>query len=430
MPRSRFSWQQTALRTAAAAGALLIPLPPAHAQPISHPTFQANVVSSGSGNGNVLIQAPSPTVATAIARQYGVSILDSDATSGAYLLTVPAGQTPDGFSLALSHDLRLTDAEPDVPLKTPEAGGVTDGQAIHLAFDGSDAVDPWYDWIAVSDLMNRDAYYQVDLRNSLDRTRGNGVTIAVLDTGVLSSHPNLACHLIPGYNVITPTAPPDDAPDGATNAAWGHGTMVTGIVARLAPGARLMPVRVLNGDGTGSILNIVRGIEYAITHGAQVLNLSLGSPKKSGVLQQALRKAISAGVVVVAAAGNEGEAAPHYPAAFPGVIGVASLDARDSKADFSNFGDNVSLAAPGIGIRSTYINGGYASWSGTSFSAPFVTAAVALTISAQPGLVGNAITTRLLNNARPIDLQNLAYPNLLGHGALDIAATLANGAPF
>lgn len=212
---------------------------------------------------------------------------------------------------------------------------------------------------------------------------GTGQTVAVVDTGT-SREADLAGSLLVGWDFVNGRA------DGRLDPN-GHGTHVAGVIAAaannglggagLAPGAKVLPVRALNSAGSGYWSDVANGIVYAVNQGAGVINLSLGGHAGDASLQAAINYARSNGRVVVAAVGNDGSSAPTYPAAYPGVIGVAASDQVDGVAGFSNSGVAVDLTAPGVGILST-VPGGYASLSGTSMAAPHVSAAAALLRSA------------------------------------------------
>jgi subtilisin family serine protease len=246
------------------------------------------------------------------------------------------------------------------------------------------------------------------------------VTVAVLDTGVQADHPSLQGHLLPGFNAISPGNTPDDVVDGKSNQAFGHGTMVAGIVARVAPETKILPVRVLNADGSGSLFDVVRGLRWAVANGAQVVNLSFGTLESSGILRQAINDARHAGVIVVASAGNAGQDVRDYPAGFSETISVAAVDPNDAKASYSNFGSHVRLSAPGTGIISTFPNSRFAAWSGTSFAAPFVAGVAALVRAAHPGADPDKIGDALEKTARPLDgIANSGYQGRLGKGIVD-----------
>jgi type VII secretion-associated serine protease mycosin len=244
--------------------------------------------------------------------------------------------------------------------------------------------------------------------------RGSGVTVAVVDTGVMSSHPDLSGNILSGTDYV--------APGTSANDENGHGTHVAGIIAALynnsrgiagmAPRAKVLPVRVLDRNGSGTSANVAKGIIYAADRGAKVINLSLGSGQSSSAMQSAVAYAISKNVLVVAAAGNRGcgllGAPTEYPAAYPGVVGVAAVTQSLKRASFSSCGSWVDVAAPGQGIISTMIRSSvglgcsssadYCTLNGTSFSTPFVAAAGALAI-AERGWSQATVASRLQSTA-------------------------------
>src|SRR5205807_503495 len=159
---------------------------------------------------------------------------------------------------------------------------------------------------------------------------------------------------------------------------FGHGTMVAGIIHLVAPAARIMPLKAFEADGTASLFDILRAIYYAVDHGAKVINMSFSTEQRSAELKRAINYAASHGVVCVSSAGNNGARLRVYPAAFDNVLGVGSTSNLDARSTFSNFGDDVQLAAPGEGIITTYPGGHYAAAWGTSFSTAFVSGGAAL----------------------------------------------------
>jgi thermitase len=234
-------------------------------------------------------------------------------------------------------------------------------------------------------------------------TRGSdSVTIAVLDTGIDATHPEYAARLADGFDFVDIIDGADDflgdrlaADTDPTDPGVGHGSHVTGIlVARgermatgVAPQCRVLPVRVLGalrqGDkviGAGLVDNINAGIKWAVDHGADVINMSLGIRHEGGglphtdVIQYAERR----GVTVVAAAGNDGGDTLYYPGALPGVIAVGAADRTGEVAAYSTWGAQVDIVAPGTEIWSSWLDGGYAFATGTSQATPFVAGAAAL----------------------------------------------------
>ncbi|GIE80719.1 hypothetical protein Aph02nite_66690 [Actinoplanes philippinensis] len=267
------------------------------------------------------------------------------------------------------------------------------------------------------------------------RSTGAGVTVAVVDTGVDATHPDLAGHVLDGYDAITDRTGPvtDD---------HGHGTHVAGTIAAvtgngvgvagLAPDARILPVKVLGANGGGNMSDIAEGIIWAADHGAQIINMSLGSTTKVAAVSNAVSYARSKGVTVVAAVGNSRQSGSpvSYPAADPGVIGVAGTDANDRIGTYSNAGNYVDVAAPGTDILSTYParrGPGYKQMSGTSMASPHVAAAAALLKSANPALTADQIETTLEKTA--VDLGAAGFDNDFGNGRIDPAAALASLTP-
>ncbi|MBK7317663.1 S8 family serine peptidase [Candidatus Villigracilis affinis] len=222
------------------------------------------------------------------------------------------------------------------------------------------------------------------------------VTIAVIDSGICVSHPDLAGRIVSGWDFVeSDTMPQDD---------FGHGCSVSGVIAAnmndgigiagVAPNANIMPLRVLNGSGFGSYSDVAAAVVYAVDNGAQVINLSLGGSSPSSTLENAINYAAANGVIVVAAAGNNGTEGALYPAAYPSVIAVGSIDPNLLHSTFSNYGSQVDVWAPGRDIMSTNRSGDYSLVSGTSFAAPYVAGAEAvyMALSRTPVFAGGLLT--------------------------------------
>jgi len=202
--------------------------------------------------------------------------------------------------------------------------------------------------------------------------------------------------------------------------AHGHGTMVAGILAVMAPDAMIMPLRAFDDKGCGTTYNIAKAVKYAVSHGAQVINMSFGISGQTQTLKKTIGEAVNAGVTVVASAGNGNTAVPQYPAAYPGVLGVAATNLTDVKASFSNYGSTIFVSAPGSNIVSAYPGGYYAELSGTSFSAPMVAAEAALLRSLKTSGWKNSIAAGVDN----IDALNPAYIGQLGTGRINLLKAL------
>lgn len=256
-------------------------------------------------------------------------------------------------------------------------------------------------------------------------TRGNeNVTIAVLDTGVDLDHPDLIHRITEGYNALWDHDRPHD--DN------GHGTHVAGIIASQTNNRegiagitwynRIMPVKVMNAEGSGTSFDIAKGIVWAADHGADVINLSLGNYEPSAVLEEAIQHAYRKNVIIIAAAGNENTDHPSYPAAYPEVLGVTAIGKDRERAEFSNYGDYVSVAAPGVNIASTYPNRQYAELSGTSMAAPHVTALAGLVKSLHPALTNEEVMNIITGTA--VDLGEPGPDVYYGSGLIDIVNAL------
>jgi subtilisin family serine protease len=212
--------------------------------------------------------------------------------------------------------------------------------------------------------------------------RGNGVTVAVLDTGV-ERHSSLQEDKVKRVNLMSESA----------QDPGGHGTAVASIIAAqgdhldgMAPESRILSIQVLSADGQGDGFTLAKGIVEAVDGGARVINLSLASHSDCPILRQAVEYAVSKDVAVVAAVGNEATEGVLYPAAYPDVVAVSGVDASGRHLYFADRGPEVDIAAPGISVDAAFTNGTVAQLSGTSIAAPFVSGALADLLAANPGM--------------------------------------------
>lgn len=249
---------------------------------------------------------------------------------------------------------------------------------------------------------------------------GEGVTVYVMDTGVLAAHTELAGRVTEGWTAFA---------DGhGTSDCDGHGTHVAGTVAGTTTGvaksAVVVPVRVLGCDGSGWTSDLIAGLDWIIGQHAAgspaVVNMSLGTGRIVSTLDAAVEAVVADGLTAVVAAGNESaDACGTSPARVPGVLTVAASDSKDSQASFSNFGACVDLYAPGRGITSAAVSSltDLISYSGTSMAAPHVAGAAAVLLSQQPSLTPTQVTARLNSDATPdvISGASAGTPNRLLH---------------
>lgn len=184
--------------------------------------------------------------------------------------------------------------------------------------------------------------------------------------------------------------------------AYGHGTMVAGLVRLVAPGAKILPVKAFDGSGRGSLFQVVQAIYFAIDKGAHVVNMSFSFPAHSAELMRAVSEATERGLICIASAGNEGRRMLTYPAAYSNVIGVAATDLNDKLSPFTNYGDAlVSLAAPGEALIAPFPGGQYAIGWGSSYSAPLAAGAAALLRQVNSG-AGQPDAAAVFSRAKPL----------------------------
>lgn len=377
-------------------------------------TGDAWVTAPGEVDGEILVDMKDDATASDIAAvesQYGIKLHANSPLSSSLGEFEVADVDPASESTliaALSHDARVEHAE---PMEIFEAAFVPN--------DPLYAAKQWH-------------LKRVGAETAWDYACGEGVTVAVVDTGV-------ACYdkgpftrgtdlggtrCGDGYNFV------DDSADAVDD--QGHGTHVAGTIAQttnnekgvagLAYCARLMPVKVLNKYGWGTLANVAEGIRYAADHGASVVNLSLGGPSPSKVLEDAVNHAISKGTIVVAAAGNSGKSVG-YPAAYDGVVAVSASDSNDKIAWFSSRGPQVAIAAPGVGVtQQTVCEGGknkceiFGTFNGTSMASPHVAGAAAMIVGL--GVTDPAAVRSVLeSSARPKDDAKLYGAGILDAGA-------------
>jgi subtilisin family serine protease len=259
-----------------------------------------------------------------------------------------------------------------------------------------------------------------------DTTTGaSGAPIAIIDSGVNSAHPDLAGRIMSGWSFLLGTSNTSDT--------QGHGTAVTGTVGAVANNLTgiagitwqnpVIPLVVVDSTGSASYSNIASAIEYAADHGARVINISLAGTMASSTVQSAVNYAWNKGTVVFAAAGNNGNSTPNYPAACDKVMAVSATNSDDSFASFSNYGSWIDLSAPGNNILTTSNGGGYSYWYGTSFASPVAAGVGALVFGVNPSLSAGGLVSLLEANSD--DLGTAGYDAYYGWGRVNAAKAVA-----
>ena len=264
---------------------------------------------------------------------------------------------------------------------------------------------------------------------------GEGVTVAVIDSGIDLQHPAFQ-GVLSDASTWHDFYAGDDVPQEegvAGEGAYGHGTNVAGIILQVAPKAKIMPLRVLGADGSGDVASVAQAIRWAVQKGAKVINLSLGSTENSPAVQIAIDWATAQDVLVVASAGNENKDHITYPAAnaaqgiaAPNLLSVGSVDPQDLKSSFSNYSAALEIVGPGEHVYAPAPDGRMASWSGTSMAAPMAAGGLALALGEPLKVPVRSLTGAMAQTADDIygGEANAAYTGLLGKGRLDLAAFL------
>ncbi|MBD3237391.1 MAG: S8 family serine peptidase [Candidatus Eisenbacteria bacterium] len=329
-------------------------------------------------------------------QRWGTELLFSLPFDNLYLLRKEGIDDLEAFAEEMNGDSAVSVSEANYRVWSPEAVR----QMVVGAIGGT-----WDDY------QDQQIGERIGLDDAHLRSRGAGTTIAILDTGLDPDHIAFDGRLSQqGHDFVDGDPHPwetyngiDDDGDGVTDAGYGHGTMVAGIAALVAPEATLLPVRVLNDEGRGDIYTVAMGIVHALLHGADVINMSFGTPEPTSVIGIPLGWANDLDVYTVAGAGNENrEEPPYYPANDSLTLMITALDSLDVKADFADFHDHVVVSAPGVGVRSAYPEDEWGLGSGCSFATPFVTGEIALVLSLLPEITRAEMLPRIEGAVDPI----------------------------
>ncbi|MGD8921740.1 MAG: S8/S53 family peptidase [Candidatus Zixiibacteriota bacterium] len=348
-----------------------------------------------------------------------VSIADINATYGTtvsqylsqlniFLLNAPAGADLEQLAADMqSHPFILT-AHPNYM--------VDPLQAVQGSF-------PFSDDKGTGDYDEQPAAGTLHLTDAHGINTGAGAIVGVIDGGVNYNHPIFDGMVQSGYDYVDDDTDAFDE-EGGDNS--GHGTFVAGVIHLVAPDATIRAYRVSDRSGNSDGYLVAEAILQAVEDGCNVINLSMVMTSEHSAIKDALAYARANDVMVIVAAGNGQSDIPTYPASDPNTICVAALDTLNRLADFSRYGADVDICAPGTGIYSPYLDTGYAWWGGTSFAAPFVSAQAALIISERPEMHSFTRTRGvLLNSAQDIYDVNPEYVGQLGAGLIDPPAALA-----
>ena len=377
----------------------------------------------------ILVWAETEEIAQVYAEAFSAELLSWQ--DGLAALRLNGVSVVEALTAAQESD-RLPAAYPNhIAVLPPDEAEGTEDSGIALFSDDIPQPQTWRSWLdntADPDTLLQNpasGSYQymhdtVDSYAAWGVTTGKGVTVAILDSGVMANHEDLP-------NVTRIEVFYKNASLGLDDAI-GHGTHVAGIInaamgngkggAGIAPGVKLLSLRITNDKGSSTDAKLICGLQAAVKAGAQIVNISLGGPAYSAVFQKAINEATEAGVTVVAAMGNDGTNCLNYPAGYDNVIGVVSVDRTNNRASGSSYGTWGDVAAPGADIWSTYYNGSYWPKSGTSMASPVVAGVAALYKSVHPDATPAQITARLKATATKGDSD-------LGAGIVNAAAALS-----
>ena len=401
-----------------------------------------------------------------VAKRYGLTVVKSlgGSGSGRHVLSYKGAQ-PLNVLRNLSTEFAVSSAEAEKPVRLP---GIKPATAVHPSSAGpgptrfSSTLIRYHDTYASSAYVNQPATDVINMDRAHTLATGSG-TVATIDTGVDFTHSVLRGSLTPGWDFVhnwplgqemadlnqettpildqettpildqettpildggsaiilqqetTPILDQETTPilDGRKYPAYGHGTMVAGLIHLIAPDAKIMPLRAFGADGSATVSQIVAAIYFAVDRKVDVINMSFSVKQDSPALREALEFASSKGLILVASAGNDGQATEVWPASYSNVMGIASTNNQKIRSLFSNYGNSlVTLAAPGEGIITLYPKEHYAQVWGTSFSAPMVSGAAALLLDMNRK-TDEGMAVSALSNATAIGQE-------LGAGELDL----------
>lgn len=374
---------------------------PSHAVTMSSAATPSSPIA-----GHIMVKFRDNGSAAGLLRQQGLTEGAGIGSTGAQLVTVPADREAQLIE-ALSRNPAVEYAEPDETVTATTADEYFPRQ-----YALQNTGQSFNNTAGTLSVAGGTADADVDAVEAWGVTKGTGIKVAVLDSGVASDNADITPKVVARANFTNGTTGEDN---------YGHGTHVAGIVAATAdntvgvagvcPGCTILDGKVLNDSGVGSSSSLANGINWAVNNGAKVINMSLGV-RASRTLETAVNNAWSKGVVLVAAAGNGSNQTKIYPGAYPNVIAVAATDNSDAKASFSTYGASwVDVAAPGVNVYSTFPNHpfvlgtqnnrsfGYDVGNGTSMSSPIVAAAAALAWSSHAGATNTSVRANIESTA-------------------------------
>jgi subtilisin family serine protease len=415
-----------------------------------------------SGGQEYIVTLRTGNAIAAVNNAHGTQTIGHIAHTSVYLVKAPGDDT---ILNDLQNDKHVESAEKNVKVKLRSnsqqaslIGGLSD--AMTGLLDGN-TLTTFYGTSVLKSYVEQPALTIAHVDEVRSLSTGAGTRVAYIDTGVDPYHPALRPWLDPGVDLLNDrgSSELDGLSDAATSLldgaltslldkrfffalddactslldgdkntavfppAFGHGTLVAGIIHVVAPDARIVPIKAFDPYGNTTMFTIVEGVYRAKNLDVDVLNMSFSTTQDSVTLRKAIADAWAAGVAIVASVGNDGNNVSNvFPASYPRVFGVGATDFNDHIASFSNYGKAVSVVATGAFVISTAPGGRYAAAWGTSFSAPMVSGAIAL-LSQSRGQ-GHSDSSAVTNTADYIDNLNPGYASQLGKGRINVRRAL------
>lgn len=368
----------------------------------------------------LLIARLQPNVsAAAMARKYAITLKDTTSGAPFALYSVATQSLADQMAAKMERDTaNFAWVEDDDDISSPE--GLA--RAFPKKGGGLPAVGDRY----ALQTINKGLLDEIAWSPALANANGRAVRLAILDNGVSPKAKAIWMKVEASANYVEAGQAAYDIPrkvdsnkNGIVDEAVGHGTMVAGLVDQVAPKVRLVVARVADSDGNATAWTVIKGLAFAVTSGAEVANVSLGSWTEVPALSDTLDWCEEKKLLVVAAIGNNGAKGACYPAIISNCVCVGGLNPDATKASFSNWSSTCDVSAPATGVASQYWDGELAVWSGTSFSTPLVSAAVADILRRIPNPGPNQLRKALTKSVDSLNTINPAYKGQLG-GLLDI----------
>ncbi len=337
--------------------------------------------------------------------RFGTFLKEQIPGTDQYLLRLPIGVAVEDKLAEVAQDIDLEFSGPNFNFQSAEVRQRSQAfidQRSQAFIDGQSPVN----------FYGQPALKNLHLAEAQQMSRGWGVVVAVIDTGIDFNHPLFAGRIAyPGYDFVDDDMDPTDEAGGA---GYGHGTFVSGLISMTATGAKIMPIRAFDQNGFGTSFNVAKAIRFAADNGARITNMSFGLLEKDKLIDDAITYAHNKSFQV-ATVGNDNTNRLHFPSVRKTkTFGVTSINNNDTKAAFSNFGREAQAAAPGMNLYSAYPGNRWAYWSGTSFSTALVSGEAALMLQINPKLKRSSIGSIIHNSGVNIDRLNPAYASLLG----------------